>query len=278
MRDERATSHERYRSAVVSYPLTGRLGEHRRETGRAAISVRVRPVAPQSTVALMTFSGAHEAHNELPARAYLEALLGRLADDGFTSVRTSALSPASARHLGALGFGEVQHLELLAVETKDVRCSRPPDDLGITRLGRVRSPRRHLARLARLDRDAFGDEWSLDADGLADALDATHHSALFVAGDRPEEGFAVAGVTDDTGYLQRLAVSTVRRRVGVGSALLSASVAWMRGRGCERVLVNTESDNVAALALYTKFGFRPLDHPLSVMERSITDADRRLPR
>lgn len=233
------------------------------------MSMRVRPLAPRSNVALLTLSGAHEAHNELPSHAVLEKVLDRLAGDGFAVVRTSALSPAAVNHLAVVGFGEVQHLELLAVDTGDAICSRPPDDLGVRRYGRLRSMSRRLERLARLDREAFGDHWCLDEVGLADALDATHHSALFVAGDRPEEGFAIAGVTDDTGYLQRLAVSPIRRRVGIGSALLSASVAWMRGRGCGRVLVNTESDNAAALALYEKFGFRSLDHSLAVMERRL---------
>lgn len=228
--------------------------------------VSVRALAPRSTTAMLTLGGAHDARNELPSTAQLGGWMARLADDGYEVVRTSALAPAAAGHLAGLGFVTVQRLALLALEMSDARCSRPPDDLGIERLGRHRPPRRHLARLARLDREAFGDEWSLDERGLADALDATHRASLFVAGD---EGFAIAGLTDDVGYLQRLAVSTAARRVGVGSALVSASVAWLRGRGCTRVLVNTETDNHAALGLYAKFGFRTLDHSLSVMERRL---------
>lgn len=275
MRGERAASLERYRSAVVSSLLTGRRGSRaHRAVGqtlahRGAMSARVRPLADRPDLALLTLSGAHVGGVDLPALRTIEGWIERLASGGFRTVRTSALSPAAARHLAGARFVEVQKLALLSLEISGASCSRPPTDMAVRRLGRALSLRRQLGTLASLDRDAFGAEWSLDEEGLADALDATHRSALFVAGGTPPEGYAVAGTTDDAGYLQRLAVSPVRRRVGVASALLSASVAWMRGRGCERVLVNTETENRAALALYEKFGFVRLGQELTVMERRI---------
>jgi [ribosomal protein S18]-alanine N-acetyltransferase len=55
--------------------------------------------------------------------------------------------------------------------------------------------------------------------------------------------------------LLRIGVHPRRRRVGVARALLEATLAVLPGLGCEEILLEVNSENVAALRLYTWYGF-----------------------
>jgi diaminopimelate decarboxylase len=52
-----------------------------------------------------------------------------------------------------------------------------------------------------------------------------------------------------------LSVAADRRGRGVGSALLAAAFRWARGAGVEKIVLSVYPHNVAAIALYRKFGF-----------------------
>ena len=56
-----------------------------------------------------------------------------------------------------------------------------------------------------------------------------------------------------------LYVAPAHRRSGVARALLEHTVAAARAAGAQRLSLQTETDNAAALALYADFGFRPVD-------------------
>lgn len=272
MGEEVPVTNERYRSHVVSSLFSKRGDNEILHDG--GVLVRVRSSATRPDRALLTIIGAHEIGRDLPPPPEIERWLLELARRGYRTVRTSALSPHIAAQLGAVGFRDVQSLELLSLNVSEAHCSRPPRDMRVRRWrefghrGSAANPRR--GDLVAIDVAAFGHDWAFDESDLEEALGATHRTAVFIAGRPSTEGFAVAGVSDDTGYLQRLAVLPSHQRLGIASALLSASVAWLRARGCTRVLVNTESTNDRALALYKKFGFRSLQHGLTVMERGLS--------
>lgn len=78
--------------------------------------------------------------------------------------------------------------------------------------------------------------------------------------------FAITGVADRAGYLQRLAVDPSAQRHGLGRSLVADSLDWMRRRGATTAMVNTAFDNTAALALYESFGFRRRDDSLLILE------------
>ncbi|MDZ7734336.1 MAG: GNAT family N-acetyltransferase [Acidimicrobiia bacterium] len=70
------------------------------------------------------------------------------------------------------------------------------------------------------------------------------------------------------GYLQRLAVHPDERRRGLGRSLVLDSLTWLRRRGATVVLVNTQEDNHAALALVLEkesLGFERRAEELAVL-------------
>lgn len=110
----------------------------------------------------------------------------------------------------------------------------------------------------RIDSAAFEPLWRLGADGLDYALRATPLTRHRVAtrGRAGEVvGYAVSGIAGERGYLQRLGVAPSTRRRGVGSALVIDALRWMRRRRAHDAIVNTQTDNDAALALYLDLGF-----------------------
>lgn len=205
------------------------------------------------------------------------------ADPAITTVRTSALFPTAAIRFAALGFRGVSTLVLLRADLAgDVgpRGERPAtrdDAPWVTRSAR----RREFARLAEIDADAFGREWSHDADDLTQICSATPAHRVRVrcartawgwAPRRELAGFAVIGATKVHGYLQRLSVVPGQHRRGHGAALTVDALQWMRRRRLRDCLVNTGVDNVAALELYTGLGFRRLDEVLEVLELDVSTA------
>ena len=86
--------------------------------------------------------------------------------------------------------------------------------------------------------------------------------------------FAITGVANQVGYLQRLAVDPTAQRRGLGRALVADSLEWMHRRGATTAMVNTAFDNDAALALYETFGFQHRPDPLLILELRLDDPGR----
>lgn len=117
-----------------------------------------------------------------------------------------------------------------------------------------------------VDAAAFPDFWRLDADGLADAEAATPYSRFRVATMGGQVvGYAVTGRGGESGFLQRLATDPAVQRRGVGSALVGDALTWCERRRCDKVFVNTQVSNQAALALYRHLGFEVTPSDLVVL-------------
>ncbi len=69
--------------------------------------------------------------------------------------------------------------------------------------------------------------------------------------------------------MQRLAVAPEVQGLGLGRALLSDGLRWLRAHGARRVYVNTQDDNDRALALYLRSGFAQLPVGLHVLGREL---------
>jgi ribosomal protein S18 acetylase RimI-like enzyme len=208
----------------------------------------------------------------VPSAAFLRRCLGTLAEQGFTRVITSALSPTEQAGFLAAGFTEQEQLRLLVIDLGPELPEIPPGP----RLARGR-PRRD-AVLA-VDNAAFAPFWRFDAQSLADAIAATpatrfraallDESAAPAGGparaDSRVAGYAICGRAGQRGFVQRLAVDPALRRSGLGSRLLLDGLHWMRRHGVRRAVVNTQIENYGALALYRGLGF--VDEPtgLSVL-------------
>jgi ribosomal-protein-alanine N-acetyltransferase len=108
---------------------------------------------------------------------------------------------------------------------------------------------------------ALPEAWSAAA--LA-ALLATGRGSLWLAA---QDGAAQDGVPcgalvgergSDEYHVHVLAVAAGARRRGVGAGLLAAALAEARAAGLARVHLELRASNLAALALYRRFGFAAL--------------------
>lgn len=199
----------------------------------------------------------------VPSPFFLGQCLQTLAAQGYSSVVTAALTPFEQRPFLAAGFVEQERLRLL---THDL------DNLPSTPDARLRRAADHdRDAVLAVDRASFEPFWQLDAWSLQDAIDATPSTRYRVAmgpGDRVV-GYAVSGRTYRRGYLQRLAVDPASRGRGLGGALVIDGLRWMRRRGAEKAVVNTQRENEAARALYVRLGFREEPAGLSVLRVSL---------
>lgn len=185
-----------------------------------------------------------------------------LVELGFTHLRTGALAPRQAAQAERAGLHCVQELALLDVEAP----FRTADSRHRTR--RLRS--HELEDAATIDLAAFGANWALDAEMLADIRQATpSHRARVVDLDGRVVGFLVSGRAGRTGYVQRLAVDPHVHRQGIATSLLDDSLRWMRRTRVRRAFVNTHVENEAALELYRRHGFVELPERLRVFEGAL---------
>ena len=183
----------------------------------------------------------------------LELVAGR----GFRAVLTNALAPEEQHGYLSAGFSVHERLHLLS-RTLDAI----PDPPASPRLRRGR--RRDRSPLLGVDHAAFDPFWRLDQLGLDDALRATPSSRLRVSAG-PMVAYAVTGRAGPRGYLQRLAVHPDHQRRGWGRALVIDALRWLRRRGADTAIVNTQESNTAAYELYVALGFAPLPDGLAVL-------------
>jgi ribosomal protein S18 acetylase RimI-like enzyme len=198
-----------------------------------------------------------------PADQIVDRCLVRLRRAGYGGVVTNALTAADSLPFVDAGFHVRERLHLL-----DHDLARLPAPVLPTRRAR-RSDRRTVLAV---DARAFDAAWRLAApEALLDAVRATPVARFRVADDRGAGviGYAITGRAGHQGYLQRVAVAPGARRQGWARGLVADGLHWLRARGAERVLVNTQLDNRAALALYESCGFRRLPVGLSVLARPL---------
>jgi ribosomal-protein-alanine N-acetyltransferase len=202
-----------------------------------------------------------------PSAAFVQRCVDTLASRGFVEVVTSALSPAEQRAFTAGGFKVREHLLLLAHDMRNIP-EMPPTPSGITveRARRVDRP-----EILAVDESAFSPFWRLDGTGLQEALDATPTSRLRLARDNRGNviAYAVFGRAGRQGYVQRLAVHPDVQRIGLGRLLTIEGLRWMKRRAVTNALVNTQTDNNRALALYEDLGFRQQPAGLDVLSRRL---------
>ena len=201
-----------------------------------------------------------------PSAAFVRHCLEDLSARGYRQVVTTALSPSESSGFLAAGFEITERLHLLAHDLEHLPVA-PAKAMRAIRRGREDDHRGVLV----LDHRAFPPFWQLDGHGLAEALFATPHHRFRVTGstDVGLTGYAVYGRAGRRGYLQRLAVDPAERHHGLGTALVVDGLRWLRRRRAERVVVNTQLDNSAALRLYEQLGFHRQPIGLSVLSAGL---------
>lgn len=56
--------------------------------------------------------------------------------------------------------------------------------------------------------------------------------------------------------------------LGVGSDLMDELISYTRGEGAQRIILGVQRDNVKAISLYKKYGFKPASSPMMTLELS----------
>jgi ribosomal-protein-alanine N-acetyltransferase len=204
-----------------------------------------------------------------PSHEAIQSCLALLADSGYRSVLTSALTEGEQQPFLELGFMVHERLHLLR---HDLRVL-PEAPVG-HRLRRAR--RRDTPTVLSLDRCAFTPFWQFDEQGLLDARTATPVARYRVSIDGGQlTGYAITGRAGLTSYLQRLAVHPDYQRRGIGTALVADALGWARRRGATSMLVNTQENNITALELYERTGFVREEHGLAVLDFPLGDRARK---
>ncbi len=211
-------------------------------------------------------------HHMVPDAADVARWIGEARAAGARALRTGALFAASTPAFHEAGFETIDRLRLLELDPSShpTPAATPcvPPGSRPARLKRLRPSMLDEASI--VDRRAFGAPWANDAAALGDIMSATpHHRSRCVHLDGRMVAFAISGRAAAWGYIQRLAVDPSAQRVGLGRMLVDDAVRWMRRRHVDGVLVNTASDNVAALSLYRSYGFVDRPDDLTILERAL---------
>lgn len=188
-----------------------------------------------------------------------------LADHGYVEVVTGALGHREQCGFLEAGFAVREQLHLLS---RDLWALPQVPSAPLRR-----GLRRERDQILSLDALAFPPFWRLDDTGLTEAMSATRRARLRVAAEGRVLGYAISGRSGARGYLQRLAVHPSAQSRGLGRALVVDGLGWMRRRGADRVMVNTQADNQRALRLYQRLGFHLEASGLAVLSRRLEERE-----
>ena len=111
-----------------------------------------------------------------------------------------------------------------------------------------------LPGVAELDAAAFMPLWQNPLDALEKALPQAT-SATVVEDAQGLVGYQISTANPFGAHLARLAVRSDAQRNGLGSLIVTDLIRRLKDKGIARLTVNTQSDNLASLALYKKMGF-----------------------
>lgn len=85
-------------------------------------------------------------------------------------------------------------------------------------------------------------------------------------------GYCVASVNGSSAHLISIAVSPIRRRVGIGIDLMESLIADLSSRGIHEVWLEAKLDNSEAIGMYRKLGF----NEVSVVSEYYSDGSNAL--
>lgn len=165
--------------------------------------------------------------------------------------------------LEASGFE--QHNEVVVLIWK---VSQPQEKLNHTFFTIRTMNEQDLPLVTGVDHLAFRTPWQLSERGLGAGFDQAA-IAMVAENETGIIGYQMSTVMNDTAHLARLAVLPQYQNQGVGTALVLALQDYCVRRRLRSLTVNTQSDNLASLHLYSRLGFQPTGekYPLLLYER-----------
>ena len=194
--------------------------------------------------------------------SFLGACAARLVTLGATGVISPPLPVSARRPWEQAGFRSFVDLALMR---KSLEAPVPgPDHLVIE------NPDCDLGAFLEIDTAAFPPFWRFSRDGLEEAIHATSRSLTLAiqGGEGQPIAYAVVGFGSAISYLQRVAVDPAWQGHGMGRSLVRVAARKAHSAGAKVLLLNTQTDNDPALALYEDEGFVRLPEPLTLLRIS----------
>ncbi len=111
-----------------------------------------------------------------------------------------------------------------------------------------------LMNIEEIDHEAFGEVWKNSFESLELAYQQSALASVAETGDEIV-GYQYSTSSSMGGHLARLAVKNRMQGRGIGYLLVHQVLNQFRTQGVRHVTVNTQQNNVASLALYSKAGF-----------------------
>ena len=113
------------------------------------------------------------------------------------------------------------------------------------------------AAIAALEALTFSSPYTEES--VRDMLSSTIHPSFVVRDGGELLGYLLGQMIVPEGELLRIAVRPSARRRGVGRALIEAFLAHLQANGCTVCFLDVREHNAPAQALYSSYGFTPLD-------------------
>jgi ribosomal protein S18 acetylase RimI-like enzyme len=153
-------------------------------------------------------------------------------------------------HMQADGWSPFETVEVMAVDLTELALPDTMDHLPSHDIGRF------IDASIALDKE----DSSLKP-AMAEILSSIKPPTGFFIKEVPMEGAVAVALCvqdNDLAGILSFAVAAEQRRQGVGTEILSAALRWARLSGARNAWLQVVSTNKPALALYRKFGFRPV--------------------
>ncbi len=213
------------------------------------LAVLACPQDPDDVAWVRLFAHARQLSLDDAWGALWKAAQRDIAQQGGATVSLIAMHQWLSDLLVKNNFTHTQDIIMLEWKGKEIPRQLPPDGVTI----REMQPG-DLSEVAELDAAAFKPLWQNPLDTLERALPQAT-SATVLENARGMVGYQISTANPFGAHLARLAVRPDAQRQGFGSLIVVDLIRRLNQKGSARLTVNTQSDNLASLALYKKMGF-----------------------
>jgi ribosomal-protein-alanine N-acetyltransferase len=129
-----------------------------------------------------------------------------------------------------------------------MQMSQKVDKIAIQRMSQE-----DVEEVARLEKICFSDPWSKES--FIEELQIKLAVPLVVKLREEVVGYACLWHLDDQLEIANIAVSPEHRKEGIGERVMMRIIEEAKDKNCRSIILTVRESNVAAINLYTKFGF-----------------------
>jgi ribosomal protein S18 acetylase RimI-like enzyme len=197
-------------------------------------------------------------------------LLWEAADDELSQIGDISVAAISLQSwfndlLEVSGFEHTDNVVVLMWEGSTLIPNPPPTNIKI----RIMMPE-DLKIIEKIDHESFGPVWKNSLESLELAFQQSILASVAELGNEIV-GYQYSTSSAMGGHLARLAVKTSVQGKGIGYLLVHQLLHQFRKQGVRHVTVNTQQNNVASLALYSKAGFTITGESYRVYQHNIIE-------